>query len=264
MAKNITKSLVVALAGLALGFGMSYYLLKPEIAIASESNETERSIPPKKKSNGIDGIDVSHHNPIDKHWKAVASGNDLHFVYIKATEGATHRDSMYKKNSRQARKYGLKVGAYHFFTMTSSPRKQFENFKKATVKKEMDLIPMIDVELYKDKKGWHIGKYYTNNKKQFRAMRDNIKTLVNLFEKEYGCKPMIYCTCCSYNMLIKGNVSDCPIYLGHYAKKPGVKNYTIWQYSDKGTIKGYPHHIDVCKFAKGKSMADILLSHRKK
>ncbi|MBQ0016142.1 MAG: glycoside hydrolase family 25 protein [Bacteroidales bacterium] len=268
MSKRITKYVVIALAGIALGFGLCYLLMTkgaipaPNVSsteTVSKSNKTERLPATKrKKKSRINGIDVSHHQGyID--WKKVAVGNDLQFVYIKATEGDFFMDSEYENNSREARKNGLKVGAYLFFRMVSTPSSQFEYFKKVTAMSEMDLIPMIDVELNQNRNGYHIDHYYTNNTKQLRAMRANIKKLVNLFEKEYGCKPMVYCSCNSYHSLIEGNVSDCPIYLGHYAERPGVRGYTIWQYSDNGYINGYSYNIDVCKFAKDKSVADILL-----
>ncbi len=204
----------------------------------------------------VDGIDVSHHQGhID--WKSVAKGNDLQFVYIKATEGATCQDSQYATNCRNARKNGIKTGAYHFFTMSSTPKQQFDNFKSVVGTSMMDLVPMIDIELYKNKKGFHVGKYYTNNAKHLAIIKDNIKAIVKLFEDYYGCKPMIYCTCNSYNELVKNNVKGCPLYLGHYADSPGVSGYTIWQYSEKGKISGYSKCVDVCKFAKGKTVKDI-------
>ena len=90
------------------------------------------------------GIDVSHHQKTIN-WEKVAADN-VQFVYIKATEGATYQDPMFRKNIEGAQKAGLLVGVYHYFRMTSSPEEQFENFKNAMKGYEMDLVPMIDVE----------------------------------------------------------------------------------------------------------------------
>ena len=40
---------------------------------------------------------------------------DVHFAYIKATEGSSHVDEYFAGNYREARRVGLRVGAYHIF-----------------------------------------------------------------------------------------------------------------------------------------------------
>lgn len=204
------------------------------------------------------GIDISHHQgEID--WKKVSADTCLQFVYIKATEGATHCDTRYANNILAARSHDLLVGSYHYFTMGSNPEEQMENFKKMVAKDSQDLIPMIDVELYKNKKGYHIGKYYVKNKKHRAAIVKNLGRLLSLFEKEYGVKPMIYCTPNSYNKLIKDNFEGYKLYVGRYtATDSGVPNTTIWQYSENGTINGISKDCDIAKFTNG-TIEDITM-----
>ncbi len=40
----------------------------------------------------------------------------LRFAYVKATEGGDWTDPRFEKNWREARRAGLRVGAYHFFS----------------------------------------------------------------------------------------------------------------------------------------------------
>ena len=87
---------------------------------------------------------MSHHQK-KINWIDVAKDN-IDFVYIKATEGATYKDPRYEENISGAKKARLLVGVYHYFRMTSSARKQFQNFMAAIGKHKIDLIPMIDVE----------------------------------------------------------------------------------------------------------------------
>ena len=64
------------------------------------------------------GIDVSNHQGrID--WNKVANDDNVQFVYIKATEGATYVSPTFEQNIREAREAGLKVGFYHFLRATS-------------------------------------------------------------------------------------------------------------------------------------------------
>ena len=60
----------------------------------------------------ISGIDVSAHNGNIDFAKARAAGTE--FVFVKATEGATFRDSAMNSNLRKAHEAGLKTGVYHF------------------------------------------------------------------------------------------------------------------------------------------------------
>lgn len=183
------------------------------------------------------GIDVSHHNGnID--WKTVSENKNIQFVYIKATEGKTHTDKRYKENISEARKYGLKVGSYHYFRMTSGAHEQFKHLSKVIVKSEQDLIPMIDVE--------------TADKHPISEVRDSLRVLLKLVENHYGVKPMIYGTNRSYNEICGIWFNRYKLYLGRYGENPpiirGSEHYYIWQYSENGTIKGIPKPVDLCRF----------------
>ena len=66
----------------------------------------------------VHGIDVSHHNAKinwDKLKDSRTEEVGIDFVYIKATEGATHLDKEFQRNWKEARRIGMKRGAYHFY-----------------------------------------------------------------------------------------------------------------------------------------------------
>lgn len=197
----------------------------------------------------IDGIDVARYQG-NINWNiASRSLSKNSFVYIKCTEGATYTDPTYKKNAMQAKKHGLHIGGYHYFRMTSSAHAQFNNFKKALDSIDCDLIPMVDVE--------------TKDKKSVRALQDSLQVFLDLLEKEYGTKPMIYGTMRSYNSYCAPRFNTYPLYIGRYGEEPPVVNgpshYTIWQYSDKYIMDGISKPVDVCRFHPMRSIKDILL-----
>lgn len=218
------------------------------LAVLSCQSHNQNTV--KSRSFGYDGIDVSRYQG-DINWKQVK--NDLPedaFVYIKCTEGATHTDPKYRANASGAKAQGLHIGGYHYFRMISSAHDQFKNFKKALDSIDADLIPMVDVE--------------TNDGKDIKVLQDSLQVFLNLLEKEYGAKPMIYDTMRSYNTYCAPNFNRYPLYIGRYGSKAPIVNgpshYTIWQYSEKGSIAGIKKSVDLCRFHKGCDIKDILLN----
>lgn len=184
------------------------------------------------------GIDVSHHQGrID--WKEVSKDSKgIEFVYVKASEGATMKDKCFKYNMQEARECGMKVGAYHYFRMTSSAHAQFVNFKQQLCSVEFDLIPMVDVE--------------TSDSKSVKELQDSLDVFIALVKKEYGVSPMIYGTNRSYNTYCAPKYNNLYLYIGRYGKHApeiiGTGKYTVWQYSEEGKVLGIGKNVDLCKF----------------
>lgn len=210
------------------------------------SQEVSNSIKQQSYDKLADfGIDISHHNgSID--WEKV-SHTPLLFVYIKATEGATHLDKRYLENITGAKNVGYKVGSYHFFRMSSSAHDQFRNFKKNVDREEQDLIPMVDVE--------------TSDRHSARELRDSLNMFIGLVKEYYGVRPMIYATNRSYNELCGGMYPSYYLYIGRYGnnapKIRGKGQYTIWQFTETGRIDGIPKPVDKAKFNPHFSIEDI-------
>lgn len=196
----------------------------------------EKSLEAKLKPS-IKGIDVSHHQG-DINWEKVRKSQPkLAFVYVKCTEGKSYVDPRFKANVEGASSQGYKVGAYHYFRMTSSAHDQFDNFKNQMDAVQIDLIPMVDVE--------------RDDGKPRKELQDSLRVLLNLLEKQYGKRPMIYGTNRSYNEFCAPEFNHYPLYIGRYGKnKPvitGPSHYTIWQYSENARIPGIPKTVDMCR-----------------
>ena len=95
----------------------------------------------RQKRAVIDGIDISHHNVV-RDWDKVKAG----FIYAKATEGKSHRDTKFVRFRRNAMKRNIPFGAYHFLSTDVPAKQQFQNFKNAVTKGSTTLIPMLDIE----------------------------------------------------------------------------------------------------------------------
>lgn len=179
------------------------------------------------------GIDVSRFQD-SINWKRVANNSKVEFVYVKATEGASISDPMYKYNVKKAREAGLLVGSYHVYSSRTTAYQQFANFKKTVGKTKQDLVPVLDIEAN------HCNKLYMAR----------VDKLLELMEKEYGAKPMIYTSEKLYktHFDIK-KYKKYHYFIANYKREPSMA-YTLWQYTQRGKLKGIAGFVDFSKFHK--------------
>lgn len=217
---------------------------------AGDNDEHEVKVVGDKNYNNnslvYDGIDVSNYQK-DINWRAAAEDPSIKYVYVKATEGATHKQHRYRANIENARKHGVKVGSYHFLSTTSSIQNQFENFISMAKPEEQDLIPLLDVETHS---GWSA-----------KQLQDSVKLFCALLEDYYGCKPMIYTNVSYFNTLLGYDFKNYPLFIARYSKSEPQLNFgakwILWQFSDKGVINGIDASVDLSRFNRGCSLKDI-------
>lgn len=176
----------------------------------------------------VRGIDVSRHQgEID--WSKVATEN-IHFAYIKATEGSTYIDKNFDKNFTNAVKTNLRVGAYHFLSYDSTGVSQADNFIAKFPKMPGTLPPMIDIE------------FDPATVLPDQAVSDQIiSDLIQKIELHYGIKPVLYVNYDSYDMFIRGKYQDYPIWICDINKPavmPKDQHITLWQHSHTGRLQG--------------------------
>ena len=193
------------------------------------------------------GIDVSKFQG-KINWTKVVKDETIKFVYIKATEGTSIQDPYYKTNIAKAKKAGLLVGSYHLYSSKTTAYQQFGNFKKMVKKSEQDLVPVLDIE------GHHVG----------RLNMERVDKLLELLEKEYGVKPVIYTSEKLYREHLSGKkYRKYHIFIANYKSSPTVR-YTLWQYTETGHVSGINGCVDISKFNRDHSLSDIKLPKKKK
>lgn len=214
----------------------------------NKDQEKEKAEESRPETRHYDGIDISDHQKrID--WPEVAKDKNIKYVYIKATEGATYVSNLYRYNLENAHKHDIKVGSYHFLRTGSRIRDQFENFKRVVKKNEQDLLPVIDVEV---RQGW------TN-----QQLRDSVKLFADLVEEHYGCRPLIYTSTSFYDNILGRSFNIYPLFIARYSNsQPSLKSGTdwiMWQFSERGRIRGISTNVDLSCFNKGRSLSDIMI-----
>ncbi|MEA5139265.1 glycoside hydrolase family 25 protein [Arcicella rigui] len=186
----------------------------------------------------IHGIDVSHHNGlIDwrdvKRMRFTRDDLKLQFCFLKATEGLTHADRQFERNWVQVKKSGLIRGAYHFFIPWREPVGQAKNFINSVSLEKGDLAPVLDIE--------------QNSLKPDKQIIEEIETWLNIVEKHYHKKPIIYTNPSFYKKFIKGNFDEYPLWIADYSNetlKGYPSNLWFWQHNQKGWCEGVKGTVD--------------------
>ena len=186
------------------------------------------------------GIDVSRYQG-NINWSKVARDSTIRFVYIKATEGATLQDQRYTTNLTNARKAGLLAGSYHVYSNRSTAYQQMANIRKVVKKAKQDLIPVLDIE--------------ASSARNLNMKR--VDRLLELMEKEYGVKPMIYTSESIYRSHFRGQrYRKYHFFIANYRRYPGV-NFTLWQYTSTGHCAGISGNVDFSRLHRSRTLGDI-------
>ncbi|TGL60998.1 glycoside hydrolase family 25 protein [Leptospira sarikeiensis] len=191
---------------------------------------------PSETEYPVRGIDVSNHQgEID--WKKI-SESKIVFIYIKATEGGDWKDKSFSKNWEEANRVGLRVGAYHFFTLCRPGKEQAENFISTVPKDPESLPPVADLE-------------FVGNCKERPPMQDikkEIGDFLIILEKHYGKKPILYLTYEFIDSYLKDSFLEYPVWIRDIFGHPSSsfeRNWIIWQYHSRARIKGIEGPVDL-------------------
>ena len=200
----------------------------------------------------VHGIDVSRYQGVVD-WKKVEQ-QDIDFVFIKATEGNTLRDSQFVTNWAALSENKMRRGAYHFFRPTVDAVQQAENFTKVVEIKNGDLPPALDIEV-------------TDGVSKSELVT-SAKSWLEVIESKYGFKPIIYTNMKFYNQYLAGQFEDYPLWIARYnsrlaPKIDGKQNWDFWQYGNRGKIDGIKGDVDFNVF-RGDLLDLEMMTERKK
>jgi len=180
----------------------------------------------------VHGIDVSHHQAAIN-WDSVVI-DQFSFAFVKATEGATMRDTLFCDNWRHMKRVGIRRGAYHFYRPQTSALRQVDNFIYWVEIEAGDLPPVVDVEVLD---GASKAQLITG-----------LKTWLYLVELHYEVKPILYTNLKFYNKYLAGHFRDYHIWIARYNSREPVladgRNWQFWQYGNRGAVKGINGHVD--------------------
>jgi len=192
-----------------------------------------------------EGIDVSEWQG-DINFKKVKE-DGIEVVYIRVGQGFSYEDSKFERNYKEAKKYKLKVGVYHYVTARNEEqaKRQAKFFVSLIAGKKIDCKLAMDFERFPDLKKSEINKIALAFLKEL--------------ERLSGKKAIVYSDAYNANNTFEGEVTNYPLWIAEYGvSKPENKgNWKYWegfQYTDVGRVSGIRGNVDRDKYTK-----DILL-----
>jgi len=180
----------------------------------------------------VQGIDVSRYQ-LQVNWPEVAQ-QGIHFAFVKATEGATHTDTLFHKNWHLIREAGLRRGAYHFFRPRTDARLQALHFIDQVTLRDGDLPPVLDIEVL--------------DKVDPRILVTDLHIWLQHIHEHYGVKPVLYTNLKFYNRYLAGHFDDYPLWIARYSEEEPVlacgRDWQFWQYGNRGKLPGIDGYVD--------------------
>lgn len=196
------------------------------------------------------GIDVSHYQAaidfeeltfhVDSARKmylrpsSKTTPRSVDFVVAKASQGAHMRDAYYADNQAAAHEHGVVFGAYHFYSVQADAKAQAENYIHAANLQKGDMVPVLDVEPYKNRLPAH----------------EDVLLWLKIVEEYYGATPVIYTGENCYKSFFRKHreFQKYNFWIARYGGSEPSMHHLLWQCTDNGKVGGITGPTDVDVF----------------
>lgn len=164
------------------------------------------------------------------------------FIFIKSTESNRITNPFYAADYAQARRRGIPVGAYHFFSCKISGGVQAQYFLRHTIFRRGDLPPVLDLEPSPSQVDAMGGP---------QVLFRHVRAWLHHVEQNVRVKPILYVN----QQFVNRYLSEAPdlkrdyqVWIARYGEyKPDLK-LAIWQLSSNGRVAGITGEVDINVF----------------
>jgi len=158
----------------------------------------------------------------------------ISFVFVRATAGSIKVDREYANNWSAIKEKGLIRGAYHYYRPNENSILQANNFINTVKLQKGDLPPVLDIE--------DIPRIQS-----MENLKIGLRKWLNKVEKHYGMKPIIYSGESFYNDHLYKEFSEYTCWVANYNfyVENIDKDWSFWQFTDKGSVRGIKEFVDV-------------------
>ena len=214
----------------------------------TNSNSNNNTTNNNSQTTILSGIDVSKHQGIID-WAKVKQSGKVDFAMVRAayrgyTVGNIFEDDQFINNVKGAYNNGIKVGLY-FYSSAINETEAIEEanyvlklINKYGIKNYITYPIVIDVEDFEGTRNYHLTADQRAN---------NVKAFCEVI-KNAGYTPMVY----SYTYFLSSRINmnkltEYDVWVADYSNKVNfyTGKYTMWQYTDKGSIDGITGNVDL-------------------
>lgn len=204
------------------------------VAVLRMLSPSVRHVEPDRNRYPVRGIDVSAHNGTVDFASAAAAG--IRFAYIKASEGASLRDTMFRRNAFKAARAGVLAGAYHFFRFDVDGGVQARNFLQAIDSVPLTMPPVVDVEEYGNP-----AEVPTD------LIVSRLETMLSELRARTG-RVIVYTNKRGLGRFLRDGRRDQEIWICSFTDPPTRAEWVLWQHSHVGRVPGIKGDVDLDTF----------------
>ena len=220
------------------------------IFVSQNESEKQEWVFNNYKSS-VFGLDISHHQGLVD-WNKIKyfkNKKEISFVIIRATMGTKRKDNYFTHNWKSLKTKQIIRGAYHYYRPNENSTKQANNYINHVKLQKGDLPPILDIEKI-------------STKQSMKNLKIGLKNWLNIVEKYYGIKPIIYSGDKFYSTHLRTkDFKDYSIWIANYnnIRQPKIPNWSFWQFSEKGNVNGVKEYVDLNVFNGNKRELENLL-----
>lgn len=216
-----------------------------------------------KRTNSTFGVDISHYTnrslDFDKLW-----GQEIRFVYVKATQGVGYRDSQFEYHWKKLAALPIERrpyrGAYHFLSAASEGTAQAETFLRLVRQSggfaSDDMPPVVDLEWDKATRD---GPDRWKSKSP-EAIMSTLLAWLKKVQQETGRTPMVYTTIQWWKERMHDEkmfeqLTPYKVWIADYSQSsrgtevprvPNQASWHIWQFGESAVMPiGYKGALDI-------------------
>lgn len=182
------------------------------------------------------GIDISEYQGKIL-WDSVRLINEefpIDFIFVRATMGANAQDRRFQKNWEAVKDINKLRGAYHYFRPNENSIKQAANFIRTVKLGPGDLPPVLDIE-------------ERPRVQPMDSLKVGLKRWLDKVEAHYKVKPIIYSGDSYFTDFLEKEFKEYKLWIANYnfwVENPKA-HWDIWQFSEKGSVKGIRGYVDL-------------------
>ena len=146
-------------------------------------------------------------------------------------------DSKFRQNTKALVNKKVIKGVYHYFRPDEDAEEQAKNYIKNVVLKPGDLPPILDIE--------QVPSYIS-----MKSLNKGLRKWMTMVSTHYGVKPILYSGDKYFKSYLVNEFSDHVLWIANYSlwNKKFKSHWQIWQFSERGYVKGISTNVDLNVF----------------